>query len=323
MLAREGVWLSGVVAFEEVSEGLARIGGYRVPPTTVWDHVQRHGERVKAYQNHPQQQVSLDRTQGDSQRYDRQLRKGVSRDGGLVNVRDEGWKAFKAGVVSRLLPPQDQADAVCQETRYTAVLGAVEQWAPALWALAFREHVPYAGHGAVTADGAGWIWTLTADLFPCAMQIVDWYHATEPLAAAAKARYPTDSDAAQRFTAELKDYLIKDEVWRIIALLHQSGLDAHTPYFETHQHRMLYTLARAAGYPIGSGVMESAVKRYKQRLAGPGMRWSRPRAQRMLAIRSAVLNHDFDQLWLAAYPLPPFPNAPPACIVQREAAICA
>jgi hypothetical protein len=30
------------------------------------------------------------------------------------------------------------------------------------------------------------------------------------------------------------------------------------------------------------------------------MRWSRPGAQRMFAIRSAVLNRSFDQLWQAA-----------------------
>src|SRR5207249_3142178 len=103
------------------------------------------------------------------------LRKGVSLDGGMVNIRGEGWKEFKTGLISTLLPPaqqtETQADAVCQDSHYTAVLGSVEQFAPALWALAVEQHVPYAGHVAVTADGAPWIWNLTADLFPCSTQL--------------------------------------------------------------------------------------------------------------------------------------------------------
>ncbi|MHB8629762.1 MAG: hypothetical protein ACYDBJ_18970 [Aggregatilineales bacterium] len=179
-------------------------------------------------------------------------------------------------MVSSLLPPQQQsdtqADAVCDDLHYTAVLGTVEQFAPALWALAVEQRVPYAGHVAVTADGAAWLWTLNAHLFPSSTQIVDWYHATEHLADAAKARYPNDADATLRWTAELKEYLIKDDVWRIIALFHQLSLDTHATYFETNRHRMLYAMFRADGFPIGSGVIESGVKRYKHRLAGPGMR---------------------------------------------------
>jgi hypothetical protein len=63
---------------------------------------------------------------------------------------------------------------------------------------------------------------------------------------------------------------------------------------------MLYTMFRAQGYPIGSGSTESAVKQYKQRFCGPSMRWSRPGTQRMIVIRSAVLDNSFDRLWLAA-----------------------
>lgn len=304
MLAREVVWLTGVVAYEQVSQVLERIGGYSVPPSTVWEHTQQHGQRLVEYQAYQQRQVSLERTVWEDQRYEAQLRKGVSLDGGMVNIRDEGWKEMKVGVVSTLLPPEAQTDthteAVCQDMQYTAVLGSVEQFAPAVWALAVEQHVPYAGHVAVTADGAAWIWNLAADLFPCSAQIVDWYHATDHLADAAQTRYPTDTTAAQRWTTQLKEFLIKDEVWKIIGALHEADLPQHAAYFEEHQYRMLYAMFRAQGFPIGSGVIESGVKQFKHRLAGPGMRWSRLGAQRMLSIRSAVLNRSFDRLWQAA-----------------------
>ena len=304
MLAREVVWLTGVVAYEQASQVLERIGGYSVPPSTVWKHTQQHGQRLVAYQDYQQRQVSLERTVWEDRRYAAQSRKGVSLDGGMVNIRDEGWKEVKVAVVSTLLPPEAQTETqtapVCQDMQYTAVLGSVEQFAPAVWALAVEQQVPYAGHVAVTADGAAWIWTLVADLFPCSAQIVDWYHATNHLADAVQTRYPTDTAAAQRWMTQLKEQLIKDEVWKIIGALHEAGLPQHAAYFEEHQYRMLYAMFRAEGFPIGSGVIESGVKQFKHRLAGPGMRWSRPGAQRMLTIRSAVLNRSFDRLWQAA-----------------------
>lgn len=54
------------------------------------------------------------------------------------------------------------------------------------------------------------------------------------------------------------------------------------------------------GYPMGSGAIESGVKRSRQRFCGSGMRWSHPGAERMTVIRSAVLSDDFDHLWEAA-----------------------
>jgi hypothetical protein len=46
--------------------------------------------------------------------------------------------------------------------------------------------------------------------------------------------------------------------------------------------------------------VESGVKQFKVRLTGPGMRWSRPGADRMLVIRAAVLQGAFDTLWQRA-----------------------
>ena len=302
-LAQAVVWLSGLVTFRQVSQILERIGECSVPTTTVWEHVQQLGEQLVTHQTHQQRQVSLERTQWEQPRYDSQLRKGVSLDGGMVNVRGEGWKEFKVGVVSTLVPPQDQAEsaeAIGHDLHYTAVLGDVEQFAPALWALSVEHSVPYAGQVAVTADGAPWIWHLTADLFPCSTQIVDYYHASQHLAQAAQALYPTDAQAAQHWTTQTKEYLLTDEVWKIIAALHAANLPQHAAYFEDHRYRMLYALFRAQGFPIGSGAIESGVKQFKHRLAGPGMRWSRPGVERMLVIRSVVMHDSFDQLCPAA-----------------------
>src|SRR5262249_49180535 len=99
-LTREGGGLGGGGAYEHMRQVLERIGQYSVPVSTLWEHVQHHGERLVVCQARQESQVSIERTAWESRRYQPQLRKGVSLDGGMVNIRGEGWKEFKTGVVS-------------------------------------------------------------------------------------------------------------------------------------------------------------------------------------------------------------------------------
>lgn len=304
-LAREVVWLSGQLAFEQVSAVLARIGGYSVPRSTVWAHTQQHGERLRVAATQQQTAVGVERTRWNQADYDPTVRKGVSMDGGMVSVRDEGWKELKVGVVSTLCAPDTHSAAerdapLGHDLHYTAVLGGVADFSAALWALAVQQQVPYAGHVAVTADGAAWIWALTPQLFPCSVQIVDWYHAAQHLDQAAQVRYPTDPTTAHAWAEPLKTLLFEGNVSTVIQRLHAAQLPDQAAYFEEHQRRMQYPSFRADGDPIGSGTTESAVKQYKQRLAGPGMHWSRPGLARMIVLRSTVLDDSFNDRWLAA-----------------------
>lgn len=67
---------------------------------------------------------------------------------------------------------------------------------------------------------------------------------------------------------------------------------------------MNYQALQAAGFPIGSGMVESGCKQFKARFDGPGMRWSRQGAMRLLPIRAAVMSTSFDSIWATAH-LPP------------------
>jgi hypothetical protein len=159
--------------------------------------------------------------------------------------------------------------------------------------------LPYAGDVAVIADGAAWIWRLAADLFPCSVQIVDWYHARQHLAQAAAARYPDDEKQAHTRYEQMSEHLFMGRIWCIMADLQQHDLADHATYFHTHQRRMQYHEWRGDSYPIGSGNVESGVKQFKQRLSAPGMRWSRSGAERMIGLRTAILSRQFDHLWQA------------------------
>src|SRR3954447_5518355 len=69
-------------------------------------------------------------------------------------------------------------------------------------------------------------------------------------------------------------------------------------YFDRNRGRMRYEEYLAAGYPIGSGVIEGACRHLvKDRLERAGMRWHPDGAQAMLDLRATYLNGEWDAFW--------------------------
>ena len=307
-LSKQMVWLSGLLPYEQCEQVMARIGERYVSDSSIWRRSQVYGEQMQAEIERQRQQVSVERVVLPDARHDHDQRKAVSMDGGMVNIRGEGWRELKVGAVfdveKRLErnPQTQQLDEMAHgvNVNYTAVLGTKDDFTPALWALAVQHNLPTARNRSVVGDGALWIWDVAEDVCPDGTQVVDWYHAVEHLSAAAHALYPTDADANQRrrWLKTHKDHLYMGRVHAIIAALHRRDRADLALYFERHQRRMQYLEFRENGLPIGSGTVESGVKQYKQRLCGTGMRWNRDNAQRMLLIRSATLSDEFDDLWL-------------------------
>lgn len=306
--AKQMVWLASHMGYEAAAEAFERISRRVVPRCAVWDETQRHGERFQRHLARQQEQVGVERVVLPPAGADHHRPLGISLDGGKMHIRGEGWKEFKAGTVFEVIArperdPEtgewvDQVQGV--KMAYRAVLGEVKEFAPALWALAVERQVPQAAEVTVTADGAPWIWTLVADLFPDSTQIVDWYHATEYLARAAERLYPEDPAAAQHWQKARRNDLYLGHTHLLSEPLAQAGLSTEADYFHQHTRRMQYQEFHEEGRPIGSGTVESGIKRFKNRLSGPGMRWSRPAAERMLVLRAAVMSDTFDQLWTCA-----------------------
>lgn len=308
-MARQMVWLAGIApSFQQAARIFERIGYKAIPESSIWRQSQQQGQKLKDYVQHQQELVSVERVKLPASWQDHYQRKGVSMDGGMVHIRAEGWKEFKVGTVfdigmkPELDPLTDEwADVAHAESiTYTAVLGGVDDFSKALWKVALEADIPCADQSSVTADGAAWIWNVADDLFPDSTQIVDWYHALQHLAAAAQALYPEDEARARQWLHTHKQHLFQGEIHRITLPLDAAGLSDHSRYFHTHKRRMHYQRFQTLGFPLGSGSVESSIKQFKARLSGPGMRWSRSGAQRMLLIRSAVLSDSFDTLWDAA-----------------------
>lgn len=69
----------------------------------------------------------------------------------------------------------------------------------------------------------------------------------------------------------------------------KTALENHAAYFRDNAERMRYDRFREDGLPLGTGVVESAIRRVVNlRMKGPGIFWSEENAERMLLLRSRL-----------------------------------
>ncbi len=140
--AKQMVWLSGIVPFAHSVEVMARIGERFISPSTTWRMVQDYGCQLETIVVHEREQVSVERIQLPDVKHDHEQRKGLSIDGGMVNIRQQGWRELKVGTVFDVElglernPQTQELDEMAHgvNVHYTAVLGSKDDFTPALWA---------------------------------------------------------------------------------------------------------------------------------------------------------------------------------------------
>ncbi len=297
-LKRQMVWLSGLLPYAQAEAVMARIGKRRISDSSLWRAVEQQGQRLDT-EVEPHRPEPFGAETRDGQWIWGYM---LSMDGGMVNIRHEGWKELKVGLIGEVVSIDPPESSVIPEVRtvpcaYTAVLGDVEAFAPVLVHAAQAQGFFDVAPSSIPADGAAWIWGIADRDFPQSTQIVDWYHARQHLADAAQARFPDQPTQAAAWLQTQSDILFEGPLDPLLTDLNQADLAEFAHYFETHQTRMRYLDFQEGGLPIGSGSVESEVKQFKQRLTAPGMRWSRPGAERMIPIRAAVLDGSFNARW--------------------------
>jgi hypothetical protein len=158
------------------------------------------------------------------------------------------------------------------------------------------------------SDGAEWIWRMADDRFKGAVQIVDFYHAAEHLAALCEIAEDDKQKATDLFRKRRNilrnwgaDSLIT--FFTDLAKDHprQAEIEAALAYFITHRERMKYRQFRQKGYFIGSGVIEGSCKcLVNQRTDLGGQRWLKTGSLNVLRIRAAIQDNLHDLYWKTA-----------------------
>jgi len=192
-------------------------------------------------------------------------------------------------------------------TTYTGGIETAEAFGRRICCEAYQRGWNRARKQVVIGDGAPWIWNLTAEHFPAAIQIVDLYHARQHLWELAGQLWPRDEPRRRKWTRRQEK---KVEGGRIESLLRSlRALSPATPeaaellrhaadYFAVNAPRMRYPAFRQQHLFVGSGVVEAGCKTLVgSRLKRSGMFWKVQSANSIIALRCHRLSGKFEDYW--------------------------
>lgn len=310
--------LAGVeIAFEEATHWLERFLLFGISDNTLRKETERFGELQEDEEREWQQKSQEIRWLQARQR-ERGKQAGRlygSLDGVMAPLVGE-WRELKNIAWYRVEKVRsyqkrrrharqvgEQNDLQAQDISYYCDFKTGDEFSDLFWASACQRQADLYEELVFVCDGAVWIWKLIERHFPHAIQIVDWYHASEYLPPVAEAAFGLGTPQYDAWLENARTLLWEGQIDKLIHACQQLSSQAATPvhkaitYFTHNQHRMDYARFRQAGYFIGSGTVESAGKQIAGlRLKRAGARWTQPGALATAKARAAWLSGTWDVL---------------------------
>jgi hypothetical protein len=254
----------------------------------------------------------------------------LSCDGGRIRIRKDrkaktkkgrkrystSWREPKLLVIYVV---KQEKGVVKMDQSFAPVLDGTLKGPDALFAL-FRYYleqlqVKQADRVLFVADGATWIWKRVGALLRSAQideskrhELVDFYHAMQHLSSAADLSGAFRGEKAKKRWLKVQSKrLLAGEVAAVIKDLEQLALEypskklqTEVGYFVKHgqQHnRMEYARMKELGLPLGSGAIESAMRRVVNlRLKGATIFWHKDSAEAVLLLRCFAKTNRFQDL---------------------------
>jgi len=293
--------LGALDPFEEAVGVLAKLTLLEVSANSVRDATETLGQTIAV---HEQQEVAAAWAgagpQAPSSAAHRPERLYISMDGTMVHTEAEGWRELKLGAcyTTRTVVPRKRPDKLevrAEQLSFVADISAPQPFGQLLWLEACRRGVLEAREVVAIGDGAHWIWNLVEEHFPEALQIVDWYHATEYLYAAAQAIYGAESEVGKQWAKARLDELWAGKVETVVTCLKsyagrgKGAVEDAVTYYTNNVARMRYPEYRARGIQIGSGSIESGCNHViGARLDRAGMIWTVAGARTVAKVRARL-----------------------------------
>jgi hypothetical protein len=245
----------------------------------------------------------------------------VSVDGAMIPLVQGQWAEVRTLAVGEVQPPRQTRDGpVVTTTNLSYFSRRVDSttFGDQATGELHRRGIEGARRVGVVVDGAAWCQRFIDLHYPDAVRILDFPHAAEhvtPIAATAAAvgvqvpaatlalagvTLPPDDPRAWSHTLKRAgpDAIMPALRATVAAQPTNAELASHLRYLEARVDQMQYPRFQADGWPIGSGIVESANKLVvEDRLKGAGMHWADVNVNPLLALRNAVCNDRWEECW--------------------------
>lgn len=236
----------------------------------------------------------------------------ISPDGAMISLVHKQWVETRTVAIGE---PQEKLIAEGEREIHVGKLSYFSRLADASTFTKLaevemrRRKVREAKEVSAVMDGADWCQVFTDRHRPDAVRILDFPHGGEHinylLEALEKANMHFPPQMLERCLHILKHRgprpLLRMADRLESNLAQQKGVYEHLDYLRKREALMQYPVFRQQGWPIGSGMVESANKNVVEaRLKGPGMHWERKNVNPMLTLRNAVCNDRWQEMWQKA-----------------------
>lgn len=293
-LTRLAAWMP----FERATEMLAALTGVQVSEATTRRQTYTAGAAYEAVQA---AQVAAPEEPAPPVRADKLV---LSADGAMVPLVHGQWAEVKTLVIGEVQVGQKAGEVQCTHLSYFSRMSAATLFAEQATVETRRRGVVEAPQVCAVMDGAEWIDGLVDLHCPDAQRILDFPHAAEYVSEIGRLAGVVDPQQPSLWLATQLHTLKHEGPEAVLAELgtlcehapSDTEMHKHLAYLQKRSQRMQYPLYRAAGWPIGSGIVESGNKVVMQaRLKGAGMHWAPSHVNPMLALRTAACNDRWDE----------------------------
>lgn len=240
----------------------------------------------------------------------------MSTDGALVPLVHGEWAEVKTVALGEIQPPAiENGEAVVHTAQlsYFSRLAEADTFTRLATVETYRRGTERAETVCAVNDGAEWIQGFIDVQRHDAVRILDFSHAAGYVAQVGQAVLGEGTAEFKAWLATTLHELKHDSPDKVLQTLrdmqHELEGGAASPetldtvrtamqYLEKRRAQMDYARFQAAGYPIGSGSVESGNKVVVEvRLKGAGMHWARPHVDPLVALRDVLCSARWDQDW--------------------------
>jgi hypothetical protein len=302
------VHLAAWMPFARAAQMLARLLGVQVSEETVRRYTEEAGRHLQDAQTEQAQAPWQEENVGTLA----SVRLALSADGAQVPLVKGEWaevRTLAIGTIKEASSDENSGEQKVEQLSYFSRLTTAETFTDLAEVEMRRRKVVQAQQVCAVSDGAEWLQSFFDVHRADAVRILDFPHAAEHLSdlleAAERAGLPIAAGTFTRCLHVLK-HRGPSALLRLARRLppeiaQREGIREHLGYFNKREPMMQYPHFQQQGWPIGSGMVESANKLVVQtRLKGAGMRWQRCNVNPMLALRNAVCNERWSEMWHVA-----------------------